>query len=170
MSGNKEPREILVNKNFLLQCESYVNRIDAKTGKVFAGVSGRLWPDGFYHLKAEFRDFDEKRDGGAEEVDFDVVFSKYGPNVPSVAAAVAAAASAMEIDADVVAASGQVKDMTIQPPSIQEAIAKPGAVFEDGSVMGEVKEVAKVEVKEDADAEAKEESVAEATSVPPAGE
>jgi hypothetical protein len=149
MSGNKEAREILVNKNFLLQCESYVNRIDAKTGKVFAGVSGRLWPDGFYHLKAEFRDFDPKRDEGAEEVDFDVVFSKYGPNVPKVEAAVAAAADALASDADVVAASGQVKDMTIQPPSIQEAIAKPGAVFEDGSVMGEVKEEAKEEAKEE---------------------
>ena len=149
MSGNKEAREILVNKNFLLQCESYVNRIDAKTGKVFAGVSGRLWPDGFYHLKAEFRDFDPKRDEGAEEVDFDVVFSKYGPNVPKVEAAVAAAADALASDADVVAASGQVKDMTIQHPSIQDAITKPETVFEDGSVMGEVKEEAKEEAKEE---------------------
>ena len=170
MSGNKETREILVSKNFLLQCESYVNRIDAKTGKVFAGVEGRLWPDGFYHLKALFRDFDQKRDERAEEADFDVVFSKYGPNVPKVEAAVAAAADALASDADVVAASGEVKDMTIQPPSIQDAVAKPGTVFEDGSVVEEVKEEAKEGVKEGVKEGAKEEAVAESPATSPAGE
>ncbi len=170
MSGNKEAREILVNKNFLLQCESYVNRIDAKTGKVFAGVSGRLWPDGFYHLRAEFRDFDPKRDEGAEEVDFDVVFSKYGPNVPKVEAAIEAAKDALVSDADVVAASGKVKDMTIQPPSIQDAIAKPGMVFEDGSVAGEAEEEAKGEVEEDAKEEASESTSDALQPSSPAGE
>lgn len=170
MSGNKEVREILVSKNFLLQCESYVNRIDAKSGKVFAGVEGRLWPDGFYHLKASFRDFDQKRDDGAEEVDFDVVFSKYGPNVPKAEAAIEAAAAALASDADVVAASGEVKDMAIQPPSIQDAVAKPGTVFEDGSVAKEVKEEVKEEAVEKVNEEAKEEAASESPATSPAGE
>ncbi len=47
MSNAVESREILVSKKFLFQCESLVGKVDAATGKVFRGVSGRLFADGF---------------------------------------------------------------------------------------------------------------------------
>lgn len=134
MSNAVESREILVSKKFLFQCESLVGKVDSATGKVFRGVSGRLFADGFYHLKAEFREFDEKRDSESESIDFSATFAKYGPTVESSAEA---AKAAVESGADVVDVAGKVTDMTIKAPPIEDAIAKPGTKFEDGSVMGE---------------------------------
>jgi len=109
--------EILVHKSFIEKVESYAGKINSDSGKVFLGVAGRLWQDGFYHLAVKEREFDVEKD--AEKGSF------------SLREAMGETPVVKPVE------TGKVMDMTIQPPSEESHVAKPGMVFEDGSVFGD---------------------------------
>lgn len=133
--------EILVRKSFLENVESCVGKVNADNGKVFLGVAGRLWPDGMYHLAVKEREFDAEMDSDKES--FSLRDAMGEPP----------AAKATEVRGDGVVI-GEVKDMTIQPPSEESHIAKPGMVFEGGSVFGDGGKVGGEEEVEEAKPEA----------------